>query len=202
MLPTSDVWHYKEPVHEQLWWNNWQHVFLIIDILLFVSALFLPLYIIYLINTLQIFNYKYTTAAYVRDAYGAFRQPKFECGCCEMLVFSVCCARQNFYVFSLYCNLDLDDRIYDCLLTVMAAVQAADARASYLFLGDLNGHHQEWLGSNTTNRHGVADLDIASVSGCDQLVIGPIHGGHARNSWPPDDWCSWPSTGGCCSTTR
>ena len=28
--------------------------------------------------------------AYVRDGYGAFRQPKFECGCCEMLVFRVC----------------------------------------------------------------------------------------------------------------
>ena len=25
-------------------------------------------------------------AAYVRYGYGAFRQPKFECGCCEMLV--------------------------------------------------------------------------------------------------------------------
>ena len=25
-------------------------------------------------------------AAYVRDGYGAFRQPKFECGCCEMMV--------------------------------------------------------------------------------------------------------------------
>ena len=29
-------------------------------------------------------------AAYVRDGYGAFRQPKFECGCCEMLVVRVC----------------------------------------------------------------------------------------------------------------
>ena len=28
-------------------------------------------------------------AAYVRDGYGAFRQPKFECGCCEMLVVRV-----------------------------------------------------------------------------------------------------------------
>ena len=52
-------------------------------------------------------------AAYVRDGYGALRQPKFECGCCEMLVFRVCGARQNFYVFSLYRNPDLDDRIYD-----------------------------------------------------------------------------------------
>ena len=55
-------------------------------------------------------------AACVRDGNGAFRQPKFECGCCEMLVFRVCGARQNFYVFSLYRNTDLDDRIYDCLL--------------------------------------------------------------------------------------
>ena len=29
-------------------------------------------------------------AAYVRDGYGAFRQPKFECGFCEMLVVRVC----------------------------------------------------------------------------------------------------------------
>ena len=47
-----------------------------------------------------------------------------------MLVFKVCGARQNFYVFSLYRNPDqagLDDRIYDSLLTTMAAVKAADA---------------------------------------------------------------------------
>ena len=114
-------------------------------------------------------------AAYVRDGYGAFRQPKFECGCCEILVFRVCGPRQNFLVFSLYRNPNLDDRIYDCLLTAMAAVQEADARASFLFAGDLNGHHQEWLSSTTTNRHGAAVLDFATVSGCDQLVIGPTH---------------------------
>ena len=37
-------------------------------------------------------------AAYVRDDYGAFRQPKFECGCCEMMFFRVCGVRQNLYV--------------------------------------------------------------------------------------------------------
>ena len=40
-------------------------------------------------------------AAYVRDGYGAFRQPKFECGCCEMLGFRVCGVRQNLCVQSL-----------------------------------------------------------------------------------------------------
>ena len=80
-------------------------------------------------------------AAYIRDGYGAFRQPKFDCGCCEMLVFRVCGARQNLYVFSLYRNPDLDDLIFDCILTSVAAVQAEDVHASFLFVGDLNGHH-------------------------------------------------------------
>ena len=52
-------------------------------------------------------------------------------------------------------------------------------RAAFVFVGDFNGHHQEWLGSTTTNSHGVAALDFATVSGCDQLAIGPTraHGG-------------------------
>ena len=70
---------------------------------------------------------------YVRDGYGAFRQPKFECGCCQMLVFKVCGVRQNLYVYSLYLNPDLDDRIFDCLLASMAAGQAEHDRASFLF---------------------------------------------------------------------
>ena len=114
-------------------------------------------------------------AAYIRDGYGAFRQPKFECGCCEMLVFRVCGVRQNLYVYSLYRNPDLYDRNFDCLLASMAAMQAEDARASFLFVGDLNGHHQEWLGSTTTNRHGVAAFDFATVSGWDQLVVVQTH---------------------------
>ena len=112
-------------------------------------------------------------ASYVRDTYGAFRQPKFECGCCEMLFLRVCGVRQNIYAHSLYRNPHLDDRIFDCLLASMAAVPAEDVRASFLFVGDLNGLHQEWLGSTTTNRHGVAAFDFATVSGCDQWVVGP-----------------------------
>ena len=42
-------------------------------------------------------------------------------------------------------------------------------------MGDLNDHHQEWLGSTTTNSHGVAAFDFATVSGYDQLVVGPTH---------------------------
>ena len=55
----------------------------------------------------------------------------------------------------------------------MAAVQAEDVWV--LFVGYLNGHHQEWLGSTTTNSHGVAAFDFATVSCCDQLVVGPTY---------------------------
>ena len=82
-------------------------------------------------------------------------------------------------MFSLYCNPDLDDWTFDCLLSSMAAMQAEDVHASFLFVGDLNGHRQEWLGSMTTNSHGVAAFNFATVSGCDQLDVGPkyAHGG-------------------------
>ena len=65
-------------------------------------------------------------AAYIRNGYGSFGLPKFECSCCEMLVLGVCGARQNIYMFSLYRNPDLDDRIFDCLLTSISAAQVED----------------------------------------------------------------------------
>ena len=80
-------------------------------------------------------------------------------------------------MFNLYHNPDLDDLIFYCLLASIAAVKHEDIRASFLFVGDLNGHHLKWLGSTTTNRHGVAAFDFATVSGCDQLDVGPTHTG-------------------------
>ena len=87
-----------------------------------------------------------------------------------MLVFKVCGERQNLYVFSLYLNPDLDDWIFDCLLSPMAAVQVGDVRASFLFVGDLNGHHREWFGSKSTSRHGVAAFDFATVRDVSKVV--------------------------------
>ena len=92
-----------------------------------------------------------------------------------MLVFRICGVRQNLYVYSLYRNPDLDNRIFYCLLASMAAVQTEDIRVSFLFVGEFNGHHREWLSSTTANRHGVAVFDLKTVSGCDQLVVGPTH---------------------------
>ena len=92
-----------------------------------------------------------------------------------MLFFNVCGVREILYVYSLYRNTDLDDRIVDCLTASMAAMQAEDVRPSFLFVGDLNGHHQESLGSTTTNRHAVSAFAFATVSSCDQFLVGPTH---------------------------
>ena len=70
-------------------------------------------------------------AEYVRDGYGAFRQPKFECGCCEMMFIMVCCVRHNFRVISLYRDTDINDRIFDCLITSTTAVKTYDVHAYF-----------------------------------------------------------------------
>ena len=75
-------------------------------------------------------------------------------------------------MFSLYCNPDLDDCNFDCLLIPMAVVQAEDVCASFLFVGYLIDHHREWLGSTSTNRHGVASFDIASQN-MKRMVVCP-----------------------------
>ena len=87
-----------------------------------------------------------------------------------MLGFRVRGARQNFYEFSFDRNLELYDRIFDCLLTAMAGLQAEVVRVSFIFVGNLDGHHQEWLGSTTTSV-----FDFGTVSGCDQLVVSSIY---------------------------
>ena len=54
-------------------------------------------------------------------------------------------------------------------------MQTDNVRASFTFVGDLNGHHRDWLGSTTINRHRVAAVDFATVSDCGQLVVSPTH---------------------------
>lgn len=94
----------------------------------------------------------------------------------QILNYRVGGARQNFCIFSLYGNPGLDERINECLFVSIAAVQADDVCASFLFLGDLNCHNQEWLGSMATNLHNVASFDFITVFGWDQLVVAqPLH---------------------------
>ena len=113
---------------------------------------------------------------YIRSSYSASRLSKSECGCHEMMAVKICSRFNNYYIFSLYRNPDMDDSIYDCLLTSMASIQERDSKASFLFVGDVNAHHREWLNSvSPTDQHGRAALDFCNLAGCEQMVQSPTH---------------------------
>lgn len=115
-------------------------------------------------------------SVYIRSGYTAQHLSKFNCHCHEMQLIKVSSKYNNHYIFSLYRNPDANNDLYDCLLTAMASIQSVDVKASFIFVGDLNAHHQEWLGSiSPTNRNGLAALDFSNLSGCEQLIQGPTH---------------------------
>ena len=118
--------------------------------------------------------------AYVRDGYGAFCQPKFECDC-EMLVLRVYGVRQNLCVYSLYCNPDIDDWIFYCVPAEMALLcrLRLSVPLSCLWVILMAIIRSGWvLRPRTVMVCGCRTIMVqhfATVSSCDQLVVGPTH---------------------------
>ena len=78
-------------------------------------------------------------------------------------------------MYAFYHNPGHDGALYDCLLDSVARVQSVDDKTVFVFVGDSNAHHSEWLESvSPTYRHGRDALDFCNLSGCEQLVLGPI----------------------------
>ena len=115
-------------------------------------------------------------AAYIRSGYSATITKDNVFNCHKVQLVRVCNRLNKFYDFSLNCNPDLDDTLYDCLLSSMSDIKQVDRKAVFSFAGDLNAHHQEWLGSiSGTDCHGVAANDVSNLSGCNHLIDGPTH---------------------------
>lgn len=115
-------------------------------------------------------------AAYIRKGFPASRKQSYECDCHEVLVLKVCGKHSNFYLFAIYRNPDANDDIFDCLLNSMASIQENDRKAAFLFVGDFNAHHKDWLNSvSPTDCHGLRAIDFSTESGCDQLIHSPTH---------------------------
>ena len=72
-------------------------------------------------------------------------------------------------MFGVYQNPDLSDKSFEGLLTAMAKVK------SFMFVGDVNAHHEEWIGSSTINVHGRAARDFTSSPGCEQMITKHTH---------------------------
>ena len=91
-------------------------------------------------------------------------------------MFCICSRITNFFVHAFYHNPEHDGSFYDCLLDSMAWVQSVDDKAVFVFVGDANAHHSEWLESvSPTDRHGHDALDFCNLAGCEQLVHCPTH---------------------------
>ena len=56
---------------------------------------------------------------YSRSGLAVSRLSKFECDCCEFMVFQVCGTRLKFYLFFVYRSRSTDDSVYECLLKSM-----------------------------------------------------------------------------------
>ena len=87
----------------------------------------------------------------------------------------ICSSNHNFHVFGMNRTLDLSDKVFECLLIAMAKVQPVERNATFLFVGDINAHHEEWLGSSAANLHSRAVRDFALSSGSQQINTEPIH---------------------------
>ena len=83
-------------------------------------------------------------------------------GYCEVMVVRICCSIHNF-MFGVYRNPDLSDKVSDSWLTTMAKVQSVDRKESFWFVGNLNTYHKEWLGSFMTLHHRVVSRWLLSL---------------------------------------
>ena len=82
----------------------------------------------------------------------------------------------KFHLCSIYRNPDLDGNILYCFLMTMATIQENDLKAPFVFIGDFNVHHREWLNSvSPANGHGLRALDFSSESGCEEIIYKPTH---------------------------
>ena len=77
-------------------------------------------------------------------------------------------------MFAVYRHSDLSDNIFFCLLTAIAKVQFVNRKASFLIIGDVNAHHEEWIKCSTMNLHSRAS-DFVSSSGCELMVKEPTN---------------------------
>ena len=101
-----------------------------------------------------------------------YRVPIYECTCHEIQVVKV----SNFYIFSIYKNPNKDNSIYNCLLKQLSIIKNDDPNASFVFVGDYNAHHKEWLNSiSSTNSSGIMALQFSLKSGCVQMINEATH---------------------------
>ena len=98
-------------------------------------------------------------ALYIKEGFRSFRQSKLKCSCDESRGFRIC--RRIIFMCMAFTVTRGTMVHFMIVLDSMARVQSVDDKAVFVFLGDANAHHPEWLGSvSSTDRHGRDALDF------------------------------------------
>ena len=100
---------------------------------------------------IPVFN-KQGLATYIRAGFSASSRNDFTFNCHEIQLIKIVSQTHNFYIFNLNRSPSSKDSIYDCLMTSMSHNQELDPKSFFIFVGELNAHHQDWLNSNMTDK--------------------------------------------------
>ena len=111
------------------------------------------------------------TAIFVKKGYHSpldkVHVSELECDCHDVMAIN---AGRSDYVLGCYRNPVADDSIYTCLKNRMSDNPLA---TSFTFIGDFNAHHKDW--SSKTDSHGLAAINFANTSRCQQLIRESTH---------------------------
>lgn len=86
----------------------------------------------------------------------------------------------NLYFCCTYRRPSANDSVFECLAEAVSKIQEIDKKSCFVFMGDYNAHHEEWLGSTCTDIHGEAALQFCYTLGLSQLVGESTHAGGGR----------------------
>lgn len=116
-------------------------------------------------------------ALYFSDNFTATRQPEYEHPQHEMICLKLSLPGRTVFMFCIYRPPSSDDSIYDVIAEHIDTIQGISPRSEIIVLGDMNAHHEEWLGSKKTDTHGESAFDFALIHNLHQLVEQPTRHG-------------------------
>ena len=81
------------------------------------------------------------------------------------------------FIFCIYRPPSADVSIYDAITDKIDAIQEIHPKSEVIVLGDMNAHHEEWLGGRKTDTHGDSAFQFAVLNNLHQLVDLPTRTG-------------------------
>ena len=86
----------------------------------------------------------------------------------EMICFKIQLPGHLVFIFSIYRPPSADDSICDAISSHINTIQEFHPRSEIIALGDMNVHHEEWLGNKKADIHGVCAFEFVVLTNLHQ----------------------------------